>query len=287
MGGNWPNLRCEQLAAIGSQDVNLALWRHLGARIDQAFSAEDIDAVVITHGTDTMEETAFLLDLITSPDKVVILVGAMRAANALGAEGPRNLVAAIRVAADAATKARGVLVVMNDTILDARSMTKADTMAVDAFRSVRGPIGRASPSEVVYFARPAPSISAGLLNLPPFGPLPGVGIVYCRADMDSLQAEALLSHGAAGIVLAGLGDGNIPRSTLARLSEAASQGVAVVRSTRIDGGEVSRNAEIDDETSNFIAARDLSPHKSRLLLQLLLANGVTGTHPIQRCFDPS
>ena len=275
----------EQVASIGSQDMHLAVWRQLVARVRAALDDPRVDGVVITHGTDTLEETAFLLDLVVDAVKPVVLVGAMRPSDALSADGPGNLVEAVRTAIDPASRGRGMLVVLNDRIHAARGVRKAQTTGVDAFRSYPGgAVGMVDSGGARYFAGATLSALRGKLALPANGQLPSVPIVYGHADMD-IAATARMLDGAAGIVLAGVGNGNAPAALLDLLAKAAARGVTVVRSTRVGEGFVDRNVEVDDDLYGFVAARDLSPQKSRILLQLLLAARRTDRQAVQQAFD--
>lgn len=277
---------CEHIASIGSQDMTVAIWRRIHERITETFAQKLAEAVVVTHGTDTLEETAFFLDLVTPLGSPVVLVGAMRPSNAPGADGPANLIEAIRVAIDPASANRGVLVVLNDAVHAARSVRKAHTSEVDAFRSsAGGPIGMASASSVHYFGSAAAPGVCGAYRLPENYVLPRIGVLYAHVDMDALAVDALVQQKVTGIVLAGVGDGNAPSAVLGALAGAAQQGIVVVRSTRVEEGFVNRNVEIDDDRLGFVIARDLSPQKSRILLQLLIAGGVTGSAAIQRAFN--
>jgi L-asparaginase len=276
----------EQVASIGSQDMALPVWRRLAERIAAGRADPAVDGIVVTHGTDTLEETAFLLDLVLPAGKPVVLVGAMRPGNALSADGPGNLVEAVRVAADGASRDRGVLVVLNDAVHGARAVRKARTTGVDAFRSFpTGPIGTADPAGTRYFAPATLTRLRGRFALPATGALPRVAIVYAHADMDFDEVARQLS-GAAGIVLAGVGNGNAPGPLLDLLAAAARAGTPVARTTRVGEGFVDRNVEVDDDAMGFIAARDLNPQKSRLLLQLLLAQGRHDPAALQAAFDP-
>src|SRR5512144_1729314 len=149
------NLRGEQLVKIGSQDMNDAVWLKLAKRVNELLKAEDIAGVVITHGTDTMEETAYFLDLVVKSDKPVVLVGSMRPATAVSADGPGNLYDAVAVAADPEAKGRGVLVVLNDQVHAARYVYKTNTTQVDTFRSPdHGPVGHVETSDPELFEVP-------------------------------------------------------------------------------------------------------------------------------------
>jgi L-asparaginase len=149
------DLIAEQVASVGSQDMDAAIWDRLHGRIVEAFANDRADAVIVTHGTDTAEETGFLLDLVLPAGRPVVLVGAMRPGNAIGADGPRNLANAIRIANDPASRGRGVLVILGDTVFGAREVHKALTDGADAFRAFPGgPLGAVSPASLRYFTPP-------------------------------------------------------------------------------------------------------------------------------------
>jgi len=264
--------------------MNRRIWVDLANRIQRAFADPDIDGIVITHGTDTIEETAYFLDLVLPEEKPVVLVGAMRPADALGADGPANLLDAIKVAALPQAARRGVLVVMNDTIHLARAVQKSDTQLLNAFmsRSV-GPDGAINNSGVHLYG--APQVQPKPLPLPGTTNWPRVDVIYAHADMDEQEIEDAVRRDAKGLVLAGVGDGNASKPALEALQRAAKNGVPVVRSTRVANGDVDRNVEVDDDAMGFIAAGDLNPQKARVLLQLLLAAGQTSATAIQQAFD--
>jgi L-asparaginase len=262
-----------EVSAVGSQDIDGAIWARLVAAIEAAIAEGRHAGVVVAHGTDTLEETAFLLDLVLASSLPIVVTGAMRPPNAIGADGPRNLAGAIRVAGDPAAHGRGVLVVIGDEIHAARAVRKAQTGGADAFRSAPGgPLGSVSPAGPHFFA-PATASARAPLALPPAGGLPPVAILYCHAAMDLGVVDAVIGSGVAGIVIAGVGGGNAPRAVLDRLAGAVGRGVAVVRSTRIDGGTVTSEGEVDDASFGFVAGGSLGPQKARILLQLLLAAG--------------
>ncbi|WP_296615591.1 asparaginase [Sphingomonas sp.] len=276
--------RGEQISSLGSQDMGLAVWRKLVARIEAGFADPAITAILVTHGTDTIEETAFLLDLVLEPAKPVILVGAMRPSDAPSADGPGNLIDAVRVGLDPKSRSRGVLVVMNGAIHMASAVRKARTSGVDGLSSFPGgQAGIVDAGGVRFFT--SPLAPAGRRHaLPPAGPLPPVPIVYAHADMDPVAVERDIA-GAAGIVLAGVGNGNAPDAVMSVLRLAAKAGCIVVRSTRVHQGAVDRNVEIDDNEAGFVAAGDLNPQKSRLLLQLLLLSPGLDPAIAQTAFD--
>ena len=273
-----------EVARIGSQDIGWAEWDRLHFEVRRAQADSEICATVITQGTDTAEETAFLLDLALDAGKPVVLVGAMRPVDAVGSDGMRNFANAIRVATDPDAADRGVLVVMGDTVFAARDVRKAATSSVDAFKGYpRGPLARVTPSTLDWFGPAARKGARARFVWPEF--LPRVAILIAGAGMDQQPVEALLGIGCKGIVLAGMGQGNAPTAVFDALEDAVRAGIPVVRSSRVDEGMVDRNVEVDDDTRGFVAARALNPQKSRILLQLLIASGVTDPAAIQAAFD--
>jgi L-asparaginase len=274
----------QEIARIGSQDIGWAEWQALHGACAEALADPAVDGIIITHGTDTAEETGFLLDLTLPSAKPVVLVGAMRPADAVGADGMRNFANAVKVASDPAAGGRGVMLVMGDAVLAARDARKAATSAIDAFRSFpRGPLARVTPASLDWFGPPH---RAGEPARYPFPQeLPRVAILTAGAGMDDQPVAALLGIGCKGIVLAGMGQGNAPARVIRALSRAAANGVPVVRSTRADEGLVDRNVEVDDDALGLVAARALGPAKARVLLMVLIANGITDAARVQAAFD--
>lgn len=274
----------QDVARIGSQDIGWAEWQALHAACERAMADPAIAGVIITHGTDTAEETGFLLDLTLPSAKPIVLVGAMRPADAVGADGMRNFANAVKVASDPDAAGRGVMLVMGDAVLSARDARKAATSAIDAFRSFpRGPLARVTPSTLDWFGPPHRLGEGERYPFPQA--LPRVAILTAGAGMDEQPVEALLGIGCKGVVLAGMGQGNAPASVIAALSRAAARGVPVVRSTRVDEGIVDRNVEVDDDALGLVAARALGPAKARMLLMVLIANRVTDPAAVQAAFD--
>ncbi|MCP5395887.1 MAG: asparaginase [Sphingomonadaceae bacterium] len=272
------------IAQIGSQDIGWAEWDILHSHIAEACADPDVDGVIVTHGTDTAEETAFLLDLTLAAGKPVVLVGAMRPADAVGSDGLRNFANAVRVASDPGAHGRGVMLVMGDSILAASDARKWATANVDAFKGYpRGPLGLVTPTTLDWFAPPARIRSPARFAWPEC--LPRVEIVYAAADVESDIVDALISLGAKGLVLAGMGQGNAPKPLLSALSRVVQAGVPVVRASRVDEGSVDRNVEVDDDSVGFVASRSYNPQKSRILLQLMLASGITDPARMQSEFD--
>ncbi|MDR3100929.1 MAG: asparaginase [Paraburkholderia sp.] len=279
------DVKAEQISNVGSQDMDNSVWFKLANRIREIFDRNEADGVVITHGTDTLEETAFFLEKVLPAEKPVVLVGAMRPSTAIGADGPANLYEAVEVAANPRSRGRGVMVVMNDAIHSARWMSKTHTTGVQAFVSQNsGPIGYVDPASVRYLS-PVLAHPHVPIALPENATMPRVDIVYGHSDMDALQIDEAVRHRAKGIVLAGVGDGNTSKAAIKALAHAVKRGVVVVRSSRVGSGFVNRNVEVNDDKYGFVVSYDLNPQKARVLTQLLIANGVTQTDKIQEAFS--
>ncbi len=266
-------LSVEQVANVGSQTVSYAIWAALAQRVQVLADSGEVDGIVITHGTDTLEETAYFLSLTVRASLPVVLTGAMRPAHALGADGAANVRQAIAVAADPVAKEQGVLVVMNECVYTARDVQKVAANGLAAFAAPnRGPIGRVHGTCVVFYGC---DVARGGRQSP-FAPLgtaipASVFVLYSHGDLDARLVQAVLALQPDGVVVAGVGDGNTTDSTLQLLSDAAAQGIAVVRSSRTGAGDVRRNVEVDDDRYGFIAARELNPQKARILLMLALS----------------
>jgi len=271
-----------QVANIGSEDIDWPILTRLHAALVEAIGNPACDGVIVTHGTDTAEETAFLLDQTLPTSKPVVLVGAMHPADAVGSDGLRNFAIAVRVAGDGDAAGRGVLLVMSDAVLSARDARKARTSGADAFVAFpRGPVGHATPASLEWFARPWRPRERARFAWPDAPPM--VPILHAFLGMGGECVEQAVATGARGIVLAGFGQGNAPAGVRAALADAARLGVLVVRSTRVDEGLVDREPE--DAAAGFIAARALGPAKARILLQLLIASGETDPAACQAAFD--
>ncbi len=262
----------EQVANIGSQDMNDAVWLRLAKRVNEVLESPDTDAVLITHGTDTLEETSYFLALVVKSQKPVVMVGSMRPATAISADGPGNIYNGVAVAADPRASGRGALVCLNDEFHYARNVVKTDTTSVQTFRSVnRGPAGLVHTGKVAWFEPMDKKVGAATpFSVDGLDRLPRVDVIYAHAGMSADLIEASVRNGAKGIVVAGVGDGNMTAPALAALKNAARSGVVVVRSTRLPEGLVLRNNEINDDEMGFVASGELNPPKSRVLLQLAL-----------------
>lgn len=282
-------LQAEAVAAIGSQDMTAEIWLALARRIGEIAAAGQADGVVITHGTDTLEETAWFLHLACKARLPVVLTGAMRPGGAPGADGPANLVDAIAVAASGATAGWGPVAVMNGQIHGARGMRKINAHGVCAFASPNGgALGEVAAGSVILHAAPAADGLRGhfAAHLPAADALPRVDIVCAHVGQDPAMIDWLVQRGARGIVLAGFGAGNASQAVIAALARASQAGVAIVRASGTGSGLVLPNGEVDDARLGFVAAYDLSPQKARILLMLALAQDVAGK-ALQDCFGPA
>lgn len=266
------DIKGEQISNVGSQDISFEIMLKLAKRIAELTASKDCDGIVITHGTDTMEETAYFLNLVVKSDKPVVLVGSMRPSTAVSADGPLNLYNAVAVAADPNAKNRGVLLVMNDWIHSAQTLTKVSTTAVQTFMSpIRGLIGTTAYGRNEYYRYPHNKYGAkSEFSVDGVTKLPRVDIVYADADMSADLIDASVEKGAKGIVIAGVGNGNMNKTSLDACARAAKKGVVIVRSSRVTTGNVDRNVEVNDDQLGLVASYDLNPQKSRILLSVAL-----------------
>ncbi len=262
----------EQVVNIGSQDMNDQVWLKLAKRLNEVLADRKVDGVVITHGTDTMEETGYFLSLVTKSDKPVVLVGSMRPATAIGADGPANLYNAVAVAAHPGARGRGTLVLLNDEIQFARETTKTNATQLDTFKSPnRGKAGMTNAGRVYWYDRLATKMTtASEFSVAKLDKLPRVEIFYAHANMGRDFIDHAAALGVEGIVIAGVGDGNMTETALAGVRDAVRKGVVVVRSSRTGSGITDRNVEIDDDTTGTVAAMELNAQKARVLLMLAL-----------------
>lgn len=262
----------EQVVQLGSQAMTPEVWLKIARRANELLASPEVDGLVITHGTDTLEETAYFLNLTLRSDKPVVLVGAMRPSTAISADGPANLYEAITLAASPQAAGKGVLVAMNDQVLDARGVTKTSTTSVATFRSPNeGPLGSVANGKVELTRTVLRAHTrASAFDVAKLDSLPRVEIVYGYAGDNSAQIDAAVKSGAAGIVFAGVGNGNFNPAVEKALAEARQKGVAVVRSSRAGSGRVTLDGEVDDAKYGFVVADDLNPQKARVLLMLAL-----------------
>lgn len=279
------DLSGEQIANVGSQDMSDDIWLTLARRVNALLDKPDVGGIVITHGTDTLEETAYFLNLTVKSEKPVVLTAAMRPATALSADGPLNIYNAVAVAVDPQAAGRGVLIVVNDDIHGARGVSKSHTTDVQAFDAGEyGLIGTALYGKNRWYRVPWKAHTTETpFSISKIEALPRVDVLYVTAGMSADLVDAAVASGARGIVMAGVGNGNMPASVLAAVQRAVEAGVLVVRSSRTGHGAVRRNGEINDDAVGTVAAAELNPARARILLKLALLE-TSDPAKIQRFF---
>lgn len=280
---NYANVSGEQICNIDSKDMTDDIWIKLANRINELL-AGDVDGIVITHGTDTLEETAYFLNLTIHSNKPIILTGAMRPATAISADGSINLLNAVRVAASPQAVGKGVLVVFNDEIHSAREVAKTHTLNVTAFKSPElGLLGYVNAGTPEFYRtstrRHTINSEFSAENL---STLPYVKIIYGHANDDGLFIDAAIAAGVKGIICAGTGNGSIHMNAEKSLARASASGIVVVRSSRVGSGTVVASEQSYTD-AKFLDGDNLSPQKARILLQLALTK-TNNLSEIQRMF---
>ena len=278
-------IKGEQISNIGSQEMNNEVWFKLANRVNELLTSGKADGVVITHGTDTMEETAYFLNLVVKSDKPIVMVGAMRNSGSLSADGPLNIFNAVNVAMNKEAVGKGVMVVMNDEIHAAREVTKTNTTAVDTFKSPNsGKIGTVFYGNVKFYMNPTRKHTVNsAFDITKIKELPRVDIIYSHSNDNPDFVNVAVKNGAKGIINAGMGNGNPFPSALEALGEAVKAGVVVVRDSRVGSGETTLNGEVDDGKYGFLASDNLNAQKARVLLMLALTQ-TTDKAKIQELF---
>lgn len=268
-------VKVEQIANVGSPDITIAHWLTIANRINSIFDADPkVAGVVITHGTNTLEETAYFLNLTVKHDRPVVLVGAMRPASAISADGPLNLLNAVRTAVSPDARGKGVLVVLNDEINSARDVTKTNTYRVETFRSPElGLLGYVDADVVSFYRASLKRHTArSEFDVSKLTELPQVEIVYSYVQPSPVMAQALVASGVRGIIFAGTGAGGLSGGELEAVRTFASLPVAsrpvLVRSNRTGNGRVIGSQLYDG--LGMIPADNLNPQKARILLMLAL-----------------
>lgn len=260
----------KQISNIDSANMRDEIWLKLAKEINRLLDS-DFDGVVITHGTDTMEETAYFLHLTIKSYKPVILVGAMRPSNSVSSDGAKNLYNAVALAANKESKFKGVMVTMNDKILSARGVTKTHTLNLDAFSSPDfGDLGYMVDGKAYFYSAITKAHTTNTpFNISQISNLPKVDILYSYSnDGNAVAARALFANGTKGLIIAGSGAGSIHEDHEKALKELINQGLKVVVSSRISQGRVALNSE--KKSLGFISAEELNPQKARVLLMLSL-----------------
>ncbi len=264
------DIRCEQPFNVDSRDLGTAQVLRLARAVDRHTRDPGVDAVVVTHGTDSLEETAFFLHLTVRHPKPVVLVGAMRPASALSADGPLNLINALLTAADPASRDRGVLVVMNDRIVAARLAAKRHTTRVDAFGADgAGVLGTVTDGRVRYALRPDLPDTAAPFPWPACAPCPRWTSSWITRTRPPHPYAAAIRAGSRGIVVASMGNGSLSPAAARGCAQAIRRGLVCVRASRVPDGLVT-----DSGTGGPLAAHALNPLQARIALRLALARGM-------------
>jgi len=282
---NLADIKGEQIVNIGSQDMNIDVWLKLANRINELLAQKDVTAVIITHGTDTMEETAYFLNLVVKSNKPVIIVGSMRPSTGISADGPDNIYDAVACAVDSTSKNNGVMIIMDDKILSADDALKTNTTSVETFQCPNyGYLGYVYNSKPIYTRDPIKRHTVNSeFSVAGINKLPEVDIIYGYAGAKKGYIDYAVSSGVKGIVYAGVGNGNPNNECMDELGNAVKKGVAVVRSTRVPYGPTTQFDEVDDDKYGFSASWYKTPEKSRILLMLALTK-TTDYKEIQRMF---
>ncbi|WP_248927912.1 type II asparaginase [Paenibacillus hamazuiensis] len=264
------NVSGEQIANVGSPDITNETLLKLGKRINELLVSDEVDGVVVTHGTDTLEETAYFLNLVVKSSKPVVIVGAMRPSTAISADGPFNLYNAVKLAGSEEAKGKGALVMLNDRIGAARFITKTHTTSLDTFKSVEdGYLGMISGSKISFYSEPARKHTTDtVFDISAVDELPQVDIIYGYQNDGTYFYKAAVEAGAKGIVIAGSGDGSLSKKDEEGAKEAREKGALIVRSSRTGSGPVTHSK--DDDEKGFVTSDSLNPQKARILLMLAL-----------------
>ena len=279
------NVSGEQVFQIASENMTNEHWLTLAKRVNVLLAQPNVDGIVITHGTDTLEETAYFLNLVVKSRKPVVLVGAMRPSTAISADGPINLYNAVLLAASPEAVGKGVLVALNDQIQAGRDVTKTNTSTLDSFRTPElGMLGYIQGSKAFFYRQVARKHTLDTeFDISALQVLPQVDIVYGYANVSPVAVDAFVAAGSKGIIHAGVGDGSLATKVVPALKAARANGVLVVRASRVGQGILARNGEANDDELDFVAADTLNPQKARILLMLALTK-TSDTKEIQRMF---
>lgn len=275
----------EQVCNVASPFITIDIWLRLARRINELLARPEVAGIVVTHGTDSLEETAYFLNLVVKSSKPVIVVGAMRPATSLSPDGPLNLVNAVHVATSPEARNQGVLVVMNDEIYGARDVTKTHVSQLHTFRSPDlGALGSISSGTVAFYRQVLRKHTIDTeFSVDQLPALPRVDIIYAYLGADGALVDAAVQAGARGLVLAGMGQGGGTKEQNEALRRAQAQGVIVVRSSRTGSGRILPPTDEYLDKGSTVTADNLNPQKARILLALALTR-TTDPKRIQRMF---
>lgn len=279
------NVRGEQVMQIASESITNENLLQLGRRVSELADSKDVDGIVITHGTDTLEETAYFLNLVEKTDKPIIVVGSMRPGTAMSADGMLNLYNAVAVASSKEAHGKGVLVTMNDEIQSGRDVSKMINIKTEAFKSPWGPLGMVVEGKSYWFRLPAKRHTMDSeFDIKNIKSLPDVEIAYSYGNVGDTAYKALAQSGAKAIIHAGTGNGSVSSSVVPALQALRKDGVQIIRSSHVNaGGFVLRNAEQPDDKYDWVVAHDLNPQKARILAMVALTK-TNDSKELQRMF---
>jgi L-asparaginase len=283
----YATVEVKNISNIPSDYMDPARWAQLTHEVNTAFARPEVAGVIVSHGTDTLEETAYWLDLTVDSEKPVVLIGAQRNASEADFDGPRNLLNAVRIAVDPQSKGKGAMVALNNQINAAREVTKTHTSSVETFKSGDfGFLGEVDFDRVIYWRAPLRRQHVPLKT----DNLPYVEIVPMYGGADGYLVKAALDHGAKGLVIEALGWGNVNKPMFAAIKDAIAKNTPVVITSRVPNGRVLPNYGFEGGGKTLVDAGavmgdDLSPQKARVLLMLLMQNGVTGQKNLQSAFS--
>ncbi|MBT9574871.1 asparaginase [Pseudomonas umsongensis] len=279
------NVRGEQVMQIASESITNDNLLQLGRRVAELADSKDVDGIVITHGTDTLEETAYFLNLVEKTDKPIIVVGSMRPGTAMSADGMLNLYNAVAVASSKDARGKGVLVTMNDEIQSGRDVSKMINIKTEAFKSAWGPLGMVVEGKSYWFRLPSKRHTMDSeFDIKNIQSLPDVEIAYSYGNVGDTAYKALAQSGAKAIIHAGTGNGSVSSRVVPALQALRKDGVQVIRSSHVNaGGFVLRNAEQPDDKYDWVVAHDLNPQKARILAMVALTK-TNDSKELQRMF---
>jgi glutamin-(asparagin-)ase len=279
------NVRGEQVMQIASESITNENLLQLGRRVAELADSKDVDGIVITHGTDTLEETAYFLNLVEKTDKPIIVVGSMRPGTAMSADGMLNLYNAVAVASSKEAHGKGVLVTMNDEIQSGRDVSKMINIKTEAFKSAWGPLGMVVEGKSYWFRLPAKRHTMDSeFDIKNIKSLPDVEIAYSYGNVSDTAYKALAQSGAKAIIHAGTGNGSVSSRVVPALQALRKDGVQIIRSSHVNaGGFVLRNAEQPDDKYDWVVAHDLNPQKARILAMVALTK-TNDSKELQRMF---
>ncbi|MDR3213057.1 MAG: type II asparaginase [Azoarcus sp.] len=282
---NVANVRGEQIFQIGSESLRNDNLMTLGKRVSALVKQNDVDGIVITHGTDTTEETAYFLNLVVKTEKPIVVVASMRPGTAMSADGTLNLYNAVVVAGSKDARGRGTFVVMNDEINSGRDVSKMVNIRPEAFKSPWGALGMVVEGKNYWFRKlDKRHTTNSEFDIDKIDALPLVEIAYAGGNVNDTAYRAFANAGAKAIIHAGPGNGSVAATLVPVLQELRGKGLHIIRSSHVNaGGFVLRNGEQPDDKYDWIVAHDLNPQKARILASVALT--ATGdTKELQRIF---